>query len=141
MTTKKILALAAALAAMSATMFGDTASRYVQDGLVACWDGYENAGTGLHDPSATTWKDLVGGYEFSLTGVTVADDRMVFAGRNNSYGTLDATSTAATFNNAINGTLEIVYAADVGKGELQLAEEQDLLQSRKIVFVVQPVSR
>ena len=122
MTTKKILALAAALAAMSATMFGDTASRYVQDGLVACWDGYENAGTGLHDPSATTWKDLVGGYEFSLTGVTVADDRMVFAGRNNSYGTLDATSTAATFNNAINGTLEIVYAADVGKGGLVLLQ-------------------
>jgi len=33
-------------------------SQYVQDGLVAMWDGKENAGVGLHDPNATVWKDL-----------------------------------------------------------------------------------
>lgn len=36
------------------------ASDYVQDGLVAMWDGIENAGWGVHDPNATVWKDLVG---------------------------------------------------------------------------------
>ena len=41
-----------------------TASDYVQDGLVAMWDGIENAGWGVHDPNATTWKDLTGnGYD------------------------------------------------------------------------------
>ena len=37
-----------------------TARDYVQDGLVAMWDGFENAGYGTHDDTATTWKDLIG---------------------------------------------------------------------------------
>ena len=38
-----------------------TAGDYIQDGLVAMWDGIENAGWGIHDPNATTWIDLIGG--------------------------------------------------------------------------------
>ena len=37
-----------------------TAKSYVQDGLVAMWDGIENAGWGQHDANATVWKDLIG---------------------------------------------------------------------------------
>ena len=33
---------------------------YVQDGLVGWWDGLENAGPGIFQPGATTWKDLTG---------------------------------------------------------------------------------
>lgn len=41
-----------------------SAKSYVQDGLVAMWDGEWNAGPGKHDASATTWKDLTGnGYD------------------------------------------------------------------------------
>ena len=47
------------------------ASAYVQDGLIAQYDGIDNAGTGTHDPTATTWKDLVGAnagaYDMTLT--------------------------------------------------------------------------
>ena len=39
---------------------------YVQRGLVACYDGIDNAGTGSHDASATTWKNLAG--EATLDG-------------------------------------------------------------------------
>jgi hypothetical protein len=35
-----------------------TASDYVQGGLVAMWDGIENAGWGVHDGNAAVWKDL-----------------------------------------------------------------------------------
>ena len=45
---------------------GSTAKDYVQDGLIAMWDGIENAGPGVHDPNATVWKDLVGGYDIPL---------------------------------------------------------------------------
>ena len=38
-----------------------TARSYVQDGLVAMWDGIENAGWGVHDNNATNWVDLVNG--------------------------------------------------------------------------------
>ena len=45
-----------------------TARDYVQGGLVAMWDGKENAGWGVHDATATTWKDLVGGNDFVNIG-------------------------------------------------------------------------
>ena len=38
-----------------------TARDYVQDGLIAMWDGIENAGWGVHDQNATTCVDIVGG--------------------------------------------------------------------------------
>ena len=93
-----------------------TTSSYVQDGLIACWDGIENAGAGVHDGSATVWKDVKGGYEFSLTGVTVDADRMTFAGNATSYGMLSSNDTVSTFVAAKNGTLEIVYAARTAPG-------------------------
>lgn len=40
-----------------------TAKDYVQDGLVAMWDGIENVGFEMHDPNTTIWKDLVHGIE------------------------------------------------------------------------------
>lgn len=36
-----------------------SAMEYVQDGLVAMWDGIENAGWGVHDAEATEWQSLV----------------------------------------------------------------------------------
>ena len=86
-------------------------SNYVQDGLVAAWDGIGNAGVGVHANDTAVWKDVIGGYEFALTNVTVNVDRMTFAGSTTSYGTLDAAGTAATFDAAKNGTLEIVFAS------------------------------
>jgi len=38
-----------------------TVSDYVQDGLVAVWDGIENAGWGVHDRQATEWRELING--------------------------------------------------------------------------------
>lgn len=108
---------------VSPTVVAGFSSLYVQDGLVACWDGIENAGAGVHDSAATVWEDIVGGYKFALTGVTVDDDRMTFAGTETSYGTLDNAGTTATFGAAKNGTMEIVYASRTGTGT------QVLLQS------------
>ena len=36
-----------------------TARDYVQDGLIAMWDGIENAGWGTHDANAQYWTDLM----------------------------------------------------------------------------------
>ena len=41
---------------------------YVTDGLVAMWDGEWNAGGGIHDANATTWKDLIGNNDLTLAG-------------------------------------------------------------------------
>ena len=60
------VALAAACAVVVGWAFTASAeisaSAYVQDGLIAQWDGIENAGAGLaHDDAATTWVNLVEG--------------------------------------------------------------------------------
>ena len=43
-----------------------TARNYVQDGLIAMWDGIENAGLDVHDASSTIWKDLAGGRDINI---------------------------------------------------------------------------
>ena len=78
-----------------------TARSYVQDGLIAMWDGIENAGWGVHDPAAMTWKDLVGERDFSLYGVGVGDNNMVFG--SNSYAT-----ASPVFQSSDMMTLEVI---------------------------------
>ena len=66
---------------------GWTAYSYVQKGLKASYDGIDNAGTGTHDATVRTWKDLTGnGYDGTLAStvtwesncwVTTASDRQV----------------------------------------------------------------
>ena len=118
---------AACFAAMFLTVIGTASitcakdsSHYVQDGLIACWDGVENAGRGLHAASTETWTDTIGNVSFALTNVVVAEDRMFFSGI--SFGKLTASDTAATFANANNGTLEIVYASTNGVGSQLLIQ-------------------
>jgi hypothetical protein len=45
-----------------------SASNYIQDGLVAMWDGVENAGLGEHNSRLNTWVDLTGNHEVTTTG-------------------------------------------------------------------------
>ncbi|MBO7721203.1 MAG: hypothetical protein J6T01_02235 [Kiritimatiellae bacterium] len=56
----RALAVAAAICCGSASA-DVPASAYVQDGLVAQFDGIENAGVGTHDANATTWVNLATG--------------------------------------------------------------------------------
>ena len=114
--TMKTHSLVAVCLVAALSVSAASTSSYVQDGLIACWDGIENAGAGVHDGGATVWKDVKGGYEFSLTGVTVDADRMTFAGNASSYGMLSSNDTVSTFVAAKNGTLEIVYAARTAPG-------------------------
>ena len=65
--------------AMMAGKRKPTAKDYVQNGLVAMWDGIENAGWGVHDASATTWKNLAGNdYNLDVVnGATFGDDHII----------------------------------------------------------------
>ena len=59
--------------AIDVARFGDqmpSSADYVQDGLVAQWDGLDNVDTGTHDPTATVWKNLATSgsvYDLTLT--------------------------------------------------------------------------
>ena len=73
-----------------------TAKDYVQDGLVAMWDGIENAGWGVHDASATMWKDLVGEHNVALGGgMSFASNALVCTAQGIATGTSISESIAA----------------------------------------------
>ena len=63
---------------------GHTAADYATDGLVALWDGIENAGYGVHNPTATAWKNLVGavGGDFVVTAGHFTDNALAVTGVN-----------------------------------------------------------
>jgi len=56
-----------------------TEKDYIQDGLVAMWDGINNTGH-RHDSEATVWKDLVGDRDFTLNGAVVGQDSISWNG-------------------------------------------------------------
>lgn len=58
-----------------------TAKNYVQDGLIAMWDGIENAGWGVHDAAATTWKDLIGNRDLGLYNANFSENALSRAAR------------------------------------------------------------
>ena len=55
---------------------------YVQDGLVTHFDAIDNEGTGTHNPSATTWRDLKGSAYITLqTGASPVFRRLPCTGQ------------------------------------------------------------
>ncbi len=75
----------------------------MNDGLIAMWDGIENAGWGVHDAGTTTWRELVGGLDLAVSSGIFGGDGL--------YGT-DSTACQATFADA-SYSLKDVMAADV----------------------------
>ena len=73
-----VLAFPFALPAVSRAETASASRAYVQRGLVAQYDGIDNAGTGSHDASATTWKNLAG--DASLDGT--CDSKLSWNGSN-----------------------------------------------------------
>ncbi len=98
----------------AATAHAYTSASYVQDGLIAQWDGIDNIGAGIHDPGANMWKDLAGNYDLSLLpkGSWSADGRSLSV-----YG------AAAVCSNSLPAykTIEVVYKMANPKGNILFA--------------------
>ncbi len=95
----------------SAVAYGYTSASYVQDGLIAQWDGIDNAGVGFHDPGAKVWKDLAGNYDLTLLpkGAWSGDGRSLTV-----YG------ASAVCSNSLPAykTIEVVYKMKKPGGRL-----------------------
>ena len=93
---------AAAVVAGCGSAWSDIpASAYVQRGLVAQYDGIDNAGTGTHDEAAMTWKDLKGqGGDMPVTGLTspVWDGKGLSFSAGGIYNSTDTTKFLCTPN-------------------------------------------
>ena len=86
-----------------------TATSYVQDGLLAHWDGIDNAGIGVHDSSSTTWKNI------SPNRLTLAEDGVDLTIRTGQWNDTSlkcvgsSTPAASSTTNFTFNTLETVY--------------------------------
>ena len=130
-TTIHRMVAASAVAALGLAASAMTTSSYVQDGLVAMWDGNENAGDGHggHAETLTEWKDTSGRYSFVFnanSGITVEEGALVFPGTDAGYATLSVTATDATFEAARNGTCEVVLRADPSKTTVSIALQSSM---------------
>jgi len=87
-----------------------TAKDYVQSGLVAMWDGIENAGWGTHDANATVWKNLIGTGDFPTTNsqLSWASDALIKSGTN---GGVSCTPNIDLSNALSPRTVEFVISA------------------------------
>lgn len=97
-----------------------TARDYVQDGLVAMWDGIENAGWGVHDAKARVWKDLSdNGRDAVLSGSINFEDSYINMNggkaRFTSISENECVTTEIIFKKTISNYVQIVQLAN-GKG-------------------------
>ena len=115
---KNILFLLAVATAGLASADVVSARSYIQRGLVANWDGIENAGRyGEHRADTKVWKDLVAGATWTLpANAVVGEDCVTYAGSVASWKT---DYTAATISKVRNGTLEAAfYVTEACSGQI-----------------------
>lgn len=131
MTTRNVIALVAiAVSAVAVSLRAEvcTSASYAQRGLIAQWDGIDNAGTGSHDPSATVWKDLKGNLDMTLT----AKGRWNMLGNALHVSGMGAQGASAA---PAYKTIEIVFKMKRDGGRIMFASG---LQSR--IVAVDPAS-
>lgn len=91
---------------------------YITDGLIAMWDGEWNTGVGIHDDSATVWKDLTGNrsHDFILvSGNYVWEDKALF-GLERSTGRLGSLNISSLGE---VGTIECVVNPGYGHDNVE----------------------
>lgn len=87
----------------------DDSAAYVSDGLIAQWDGIDNAGRGVHDAGAGQPVELVNGLAATLTGTMPAGADHFTLG--SGYLTFNAPAVVAACN-AGHATVEVLMASD-----------------------------
>ena len=125
MSMRSLFVAASAVCCVASTAFAYDSSSYVQSGLIAQWDGIDNQGTGTHDPTATTWKDLKGSLDMTLTakGSWTGGNALYVAG--GGAGAQGASATPAY------KTIEVVYKMTQDGGRIMFASG---IKSRYVVF-------
>ncbi|MBP5542669.1 MAG: RNA polymerase sigma factor [Kiritimatiellae bacterium] len=111
------VATSAALPANSSAGIRPVADTYAMSGLIARWDAIDNVGTGTHDSSATTWKDLAGDNDMTID----ANSGAGWKNGNAFYLNSLANGVCPAYGKSGNTnykTIEIVYKKATSKGRL-----------------------
>ena len=90
-----------------------SAKSYIQDGLVAMWDGIENAGWGVHDASLGKILDLSGnGHDITMPSTWSLGDNYIYCNSRN----VNFNITSSELSNIIaNGMTAELVIKDIGQ--------------------------
>lgn len=99
-----------------------SAADYVQDGLVAMYDGIENAGWGVHDPNATVWQDLIGSFDlYRKNNPIIGQDFITSYDGTSAVGYFANTAIPSWVYETHPMTMEVVFALDKSISESAFA--------------------
>lgn len=87
---------------------------YVSDGLVAMWDGIENAGWGVHDGSIQVWKDLVGGFDLTIGTASSWETNSLYVAQAVPKG---AAFREEVFDRLTVKTIEVCFQVETGPSQ------------------------
>ena len=115
---------------------GYTAKDYVQDGLIAMWDGIENVSWGIHSSDMILNDLLGGGAHIDFVNTSRGDRSILFDGRNEQTGMLNEYN----YLNSQVLTIEFCVSLDSTKNQcfIQLSGKDN---RRKLVAGVYSTSR
>ena len=116
-TTSFLTTCFALLAASASAGIQPISGTYADSGLVSRWDAIDNAGTGTHNPTATTWKDLVGDNDMTIVSSSGAGWRNGNAFYLNSLAN-GVCPAYGRRGNTTYKTIEIVYKKATTKGRI-----------------------
>jgi hypothetical protein len=115
---------------VGATMLkqGKTARDYVQDGLVAMWDGIENAGWGVHNQFAPKWKNLGAGgsnWDLSISGDSAWQDTM-----------FDSSNALASTSSRLSMWTKHTLPLTIECTAMGIGYQQDQYNKNKSIFTI-----
>ena len=105
--------IAVAMVAACAVAQAETTGDYVQGGLVACWDGYENSGpSDGHRSDATKWIDCVQGAEVDLPAWVTVENCSLYSAADPSHVGVPLASIEGLSSADAAWTIEVVQQSD-----------------------------
>lgn len=115
-----------------------TAADYVQDGLIAMWDGIENAGWGVHDESMRCLVDLCGNPDYDMYlnhSSVILGDSYVLIPTNYSVSSIFPISTKTTQSlSTETKTVECFVTSFTGRGSLSVTCLYELGVNNRVDF-------
>ena len=106
---------------------GKSTSDYVQDGLVAQWDGVENAGVGLHEDSPSAWVDIVGGLEITIPEWVTVETNAFYSESSTATRTYPTISSISGLGNDV--TIEVVAERVMWRDKTNYGNLQRIISS------------
>jgi len=118
---------------------GYTAADYIQEGLIALWDGIENVDWNKSDVASTTWNDLVGGRKATLTshgsfsGYSLVCDGVGYAAKDGTmFSRSNVRAVEIVFDSASTGIIACIAGSAASTSAIRVIDNGGNLLAQNV---------